>query len=133
MKYKQLIAVCGALVLVIVLGFCQARHIQNRRMATALLAFQHNWVANHYHSTDWRPSGLLADQGSNLIWSADVWGAYVGHVYWENGIEREWGFEIRRTDTNSTTWTLSEFADRTDKNILQRAWERKLLTVKGAN
>ena len=136
MKKLIIIAVSLLFILAVLFGFWSARQSQNREIATGLLELHHQWAMNGYNP----PSGknmpsIPAEHGhGDAAAFTPLWG-YVQYDYQTNGMTWFGRFEISRPDTNTTTWTLSESGVPAnapgDTNLLQMAWQHKLITVIG--
>jgi RNA polymerase sigma factor (sigma-70 family) len=104
-------------------------HKKIHQIATDLLAMHHDWASYGYHA---RPLPKnLAGPGNVHAWSAGILGAYVQYTYKQDGVEWIKMFHILRTDTNTTTWTLSEIVMPADTNLSQMAHTRTLTRVTG--
>ena len=113
-------------------GIWLSRHIKHRQIATALLAFHHDWAVNDYHLPKfWRLPNLLTKQGDVSALNASILGAYVEYDFQKDGIEWTRRYYILRADTNTTTWVLYESAKPKDTHLVRIAWKHKLITVKG--
>lgn len=103
----------------------------SRQIAMALLEIHHRWATNDYHAKGMTVPKLLTKQGNMRASSAGILGAYVSYDCQKDGIEWIKTLRIFRTDTNTTTWILYEDAAPADTNLLQMAWQHKLITVTG--
>jgi hypothetical protein len=103
---------------------------RNRGIATALLEMHHQWAANDYHAEGRTVPKILAGEPSQAC-SAGPWGAYVLYDYQKNGIAWSRIYQLYRENTNTTIWTLYEFAAPKDTNLVKMAWRKKLTTVIG--
>ena len=114
----------------------RAQSTNNHEIATGLLELHHQWAMNGYNP----PSGkdmpsIPAEHGHADAAAFTPLGGYLQYDYQTNGMTWFGRFEISRPDTNTTTWTVSESGVPAnapgDTNLLQMAWEHKLITVTG--
>jgi len=101
----------------------------SRQIAHALLEMQRQWATNNFRAKGMTVPKVLADLGEVSGSSAGILGAYVQYAFQRDGIEWTRSVHVLRSNTNTTTWVLHEFAAPKDTNLSHLARKRELITV----